>query len=155
MTISMPELEAILADIESRFGRFVLIDVHSYNHRRAGPRAPATAQAEAPDINIGTYSMDRERWSFVVDPFIETLRSFTFNGAKIDVRENVAFFGKGEQTRFVHDRFPDAGCAIAVEFKKIFMDEWTGKPDSEAIRELRGMLAATVPLLENILLGTG
>ena len=98
--------------------------------------------------------MDRERWSYVVDPLIETLRSFTFNGAKIDVRENVAFFGKGEQTRFVHDRFPNTGCAIAVEFKKIFMDEWTGKPDSEAIRELRGMLAATVPLLENILLGT-
>ena len=133
----------------------MLLDVHSYNHRRAGPEAPPTAQAEAPDINIGTYSMDRERWAFVVDPFIETLRGFTFKGAKIDVRENVAFFGKGEQTRFIHDRFPDAGCAIAVEFKKIFMNEWTGKPDIEAIRELRGMLAATVPLLEKILLGTG
>ena len=149
------ELEIILSDIERRFGKFVLLDVHSYNHRRAGPEAPPTAQAEAPDINIGTYSMDRERWAFVVDPFIETLRGFTFKGAKIDVRENVAFFGKGEQTRFIHDRFPDAGCAIAIEFKKIFMDEWTGRPDREAIRELRGMLAATVPLLEKILLGTG
>lgn len=146
-------LADVLSGIESRFGRFVLIDVHSYNHRRTGPDAPPTAQEDAPDINIGTYSMDRERWAFVADPFIDMLRSFEFRGRPIDVRENVAFFGKGEQTRFVHERFPDTGCAIAVEFKKIFMDEWTGEPDTEAIEILRGMLGATVPLLERILSG--
>lgn len=148
-------LEDILSDIEGRFGRFVLVDVHSYNHRRCGPKADPTAQEDAPDINIGTYSMDRERWSFIVDPFIEKLRSLTYNGKGMDVRENIAFFGKGEQTRFVHDRFPESGCAIAVEFKKIFMDEWTGRPDHQVIRELRRMLAATVPLLEDILSGKG
>lgn len=148
-------LEGMLSEIEDRFGQFVLIDVHSYNHRRAGLHAPPTAQEKAPDINIGTYSMDRERWSFIVDPFIDMLRGFEFRGRAIDVRENVAFFGKGEQTRFVHDRFSDTGCAIAVEFKKIFMDEWTGEPDLEAIGTLRGMLGATVPLLERTLLGAG
>jgi len=145
-------LEGILSDIESRFGSFVLIDVHSYNHRRAGPLAPPTAQDDAPDINIGTFSMDRERWAFLVDPFIDMLRGFEFRGRPIDVRENVAFFGKGEQTRFVHDRFPRTGCAIAVEFKKIFMDEWTGEPDDDAILALRRMLSATVPMLEQTLL---
>lgn len=148
-------LEDMLTDIESRFGRFVLVDVHSYNHRRGGPHAPPTAQAEAPDINIGTFSMDRERWAFVVDPFIDMLRGFEFRGRPIDVRENVAFYGKGEQTRFVHDRFPRTGCAIAVEFKKIFMDEWTGEADDDAIRALRGMLTATVPMLERALLRDG
>ena len=32
----------------------------------------------APDINIGTFSMDRERWAHVVEPFMETLRAFEF-----------------------------------------------------------------------------
>ena len=48
--------------------RFVLIDVHSYNHRREGPRRVALAQADAPDINIGTFSMPREQWAFLLDP---------------------------------------------------------------------------------------
>ena len=148
-------MEGILSEVEARHGRFVLVDVHSYNHRRDGADAAATDQRQAPDINIGTFSMDRERWAFVVDPFIETLRGFTFRGRPIDVRENVAFLGKGEQTRFVHERFAQTGCAIAVEFKKIFMDEWTGAPDEEAIGELRRMLAATVPLLESLVSGAG
>ena len=87
--------------------------------------APPTPQAEAPDINIGTFSMPREEWAFLLDPLIEAMREFDFNGRQLDVRENVAFQGKGEQTRFVHALYPGRGCAIAIEFKKFFMDEWT------------------------------
>jgi hypothetical protein len=53
------------------------------------------------------------------------------------VRENVAFQGKGEQTRFVHARYPGRGCAIALEFKKFFMDEWTGDPDAGELDAMR------------------
>lgn len=145
------KMKRVLTAIEKQHGRFVLIDVHSYNHRRKGAQAEATAQADAPDINIGTASMDRDRWSFVVDPFIQALRAQTFKGKPIDVRENVSFQGRGEQTRFVHATFPNSGCAIAVEFKKIFMDEWTGIPDHDAIGQLRKMLANTIPVLEHAL----
>ena len=145
------ELKRVLADIEKRCGRFVLIDVHSYNHRRDGPQAVPTSRDLAPDINIGTSSMDRERWAPIVDAFIETLRGQHLNGEPIDVRENVSFQGKGEQTRFVHANFPENGCAIAVEFKKIFMDEWSGEPDWAAIEQLRVALASTVPVLAEAL----
>lgn len=149
------ELRRVLTEIESRYGRFVVIDVHSYNHRRDGPKATATSQEGAPDINIGTFSMDRERWAPIVDTFIETLRSHTLNGKAVDIRENVSFRGKGEQTRFVHANFPDNGCAIAVEFKKMFMDEWSGEPDQATIDQLRAVLASTVPILEAALRGMG
>jgi predicted N-formylglutamate amidohydrolase len=145
------ELKRVLADIEKRYGRFVLVDVHSYNHRRDGPHSVPTSRDLAPDINIGTSSMDRERWAPVVDAFIETLRGHQLNGEPIDVRENVSFQGKGEQTRFVHTNFPQTGCAIAVEFKKIFMDEWSGEPDWAAIDQLRAILASTVPVLAKAL----
>ena len=147
------ELKRVLADVEKRYGRFVLVDVHSYNHRREGPKAVPASQDVAPDINIGTFSMDRARWAPVVGAFMETLRGHRLNGEPIDVRENVSFKGKGEQTRFVHANFPETGCAIAVEFKKIFMDEWSGDPDWAAIERLRAMLASTVPVLEAVLRG--
>ncbi|GLR52792.1 N-formylglutamate amidohydrolase [Shinella yambaruensis] len=144
-------LKAVLLDMERAHGRFVLLDMHSYNHRRAGPDGPPTAQAEAPDINIGTFSMDRAFWAPVVDAFMACLREQPFPGRQLDVRENVAFAGKGEQTRFVHQHFPGRGCAIAVEFKKIFMDEWTGAPDREAIDAFRAAIRASLPVLEGAL----
>lgn len=144
-------LKQVLGSLQARHGRFVVLDIHSYNHRRDGPDASPADPSAAPDINIGTFSMDRERWAHVLDPFMETLRAFELCGRKVDVHENVAFQGRGEQTRFVHEAFPETGCAIAVEFKKFFMDEWTGSPDREALLAMRAMLRATLPVLERSL----
>ena len=73
-------LDAYLRGIEEQYGAFVVLDIHSYNHRRDGPDAPAIAFETAPEINIGTFSMDRERWAQVVDPFMDELRAFEFRG---------------------------------------------------------------------------
>ncbi|MNU83130.1 N-formylglutamate amidohydrolase [compost metagenome] len=144
-------LLAFLKGIERQFGRFVVLDIHSYNHRRDGPAARPTPPERAPDINIGTFSMDSERWAPVVDALIGHLRSHTIDGSPLDVRENVAFQGKGEQTRFIHEHFPKTGCAIAVEFKKFFMDEWTGEPNTGVLDQLRQVVATAVPILEKTL----
>lgn len=144
-------LKTMLRELEEQYGHFVVLDIHSYNHRRGGPEASASDPQATPEINIGTFSMDRDKWAHVVDPFMEKLREFEFRGRRMDVRENVAFQGKGEQTRFIHETFPDTGCAIAIEFKKFFMDEWTGKPDREALVAMRAMIRSTLPLLEEII----
>lgn len=115
-------LAQLLDDIADRHERFVMIDVHSYNHRREGALAEPTSQAKAPDINIGTFSMPRGDWAWLLDPLIETMRGFNFNGRHLDVRENIAFQGKGEQTRFVHERYPGQGCAIASSSRSF---SWT------------------------------
>lgn len=144
-------LQTFLSGIEQSHGQFIVLDVHSYNHRRAGPEAATTDCQSAPDINIGTISMDRDRWGDVVDTLIEHLRQRKAGGRFLDVRENVAFQGKGEQTRFVHERFPLNGCAIAIEFKKFFMEEWTGTPDRAILDDLRLALATALPVLEHTL----
>ena len=141
-------MRAVLCGLVRRYGRFVVLDVHSYNHRREGPQASPTAAEKAPDINIGTFSMDRGRWEAVLEPFMEHLRSRKVQGRNLDVRENVAFEGKGEQTRFIHSTFPNNGCAIAVEFKKFFMDEWTGQPDKACLDELRSLITDSITVLE-------
>ena len=133
-------LGAMLDDIAARHDRFVVIDVHSYNHRRNGPDAPPTPHEKAPDVNIGTFSMPRDEWAWILDPFIKEIADFDFNGRQLDVRENVAFQGKGEQTRFIHERYPGKGCAIAFEFKKFFMDEWSGAPDPAELDAMRALI---------------
>ena len=144
-------LRTFLRQVEERCDCFVVLDVHSYNHRRDGPDAPAAPADLTPQVNIGTFSMDRQRWAHVVDPFMERLRAFEFRGQQMDVRENVAFQGRGEQTRFIHNEFPATGCAIAVEFKKFFMDEWTGVPDSEELSAMRRFVSFTAATAERLL----
>ncbi|MEO7602680.1 MAG: N-formylglutamate amidohydrolase [Sphingomicrobium sp.] len=144
-------LGALLDEVAAQNARFVVLDVHSYNHRRDGPDGDLTDPAKAPDINIGTFSMPREQWAFLLDPLIEAMRGFDFNGRHLDVRENIAFQGKGEQTRFVHERYPGRGCAIALEFKKFFMDEWSGEPDPAELAALRRFMAFTANTCRNLL----
>jgi len=144
-------LAQLLDDISVRNKRFVLIDVHSYNHRRDGALAEPTPQAKAPDINIGTFSMPRSDWAWLLDPLLAAMGEFDFNGRRLDVRENIAFHGKGEQTRFVHERYPGQGCAIALEFKKFFMDEWTGEPDAAELSAMRGFITHVANVAADLL----
>ena len=144
-------LGAMLDGIAADHDRFVVLDVHSYNHRRDGADGPPTDPAKAPDINIGTFSMPREEWAFLIDPLIEAMRGFDFNGRQLDVREHIAVQGKGEQTRFIHDRYPGKGCAIALEFKKFFMDEWSGQPDPLELDAMRRFIALTAETCERLL----
>ena len=144
-------LRSLLDGVAERHERFLVIDVHSYNHRREGPDGEPTPQDKAPDINIGTFSMPRERWAWLVDPLMQAMAAFDFNGRRLDVRENVAFQGKGEQTRFVHQHYPGRGCAIALEFKKFFMDEWTGEPDPQAVATMREFIAHIATTAEGML----
>jgi hypothetical protein len=141
----------LLDDVAADHSRFVVFDVHSYNHRRDGPDRQATPQVDAPDINIGTFSMPRDEWAFLLDPLMEAMRKFDFNGRRLDVRENVAFQGKGEQTRFVHARYSGRGCAIAIEFKKFFMDEWTGEPDPGELDAMRRFIAHSADVVRTLL----
>ncbi len=134
----------LLDRIVARHGRFVVFDLHSYNHRRGGPNAPSSDPEENPQVNVGTGTMDRSRWAAVVDRFISDLRAFDFPGSSLDVRENVKFKG-GFFPRWIHETFPHSGCALAIEFKKFFMDEWTGKPEPGLVRAIEDALRATVP----------
>lgn len=131
-------------------GPFVLYDVHSYNHRRDGAEAPAQSVDENPEVNVGTGSLDREFFGDVVDSFNKALSSQSVNGHLLDVRENVRFQG-AHLAKFVHERYPGTGCVLALEFKKTFMDEWTGELDHDHTAQLAHALAATVEPVQHAL----
>lgn len=122
------EVGRLLRRMVDRYGRVVVLDLHTYNHRRQGPDGPPGEPRENPDINLGTGTMDRRRWAPVVDRFIVDLRNHDFMGRHLDVRENVKFRG-GQFPAWIHREFPETVCVLAVEVKKFFMDEWNGQPD--------------------------
>lgn len=143
-------LGEILRGVRQVHPRFVVLDLHSYNHMRSGPGGPPAEPEANPQVNIGTGSMDRDFWAPVVDRFISDLRNHDFPGGRLDVRENVKFLGR-EVPRFVHENFPGTGCAIAVETKKFFMDEWTGRRDDGLFAAMSDALGSTLPgLLEEL-----
>jgi len=135
-------MHGLLERTREKNGCFLVYDLHSYNHRRDGPDRLPADPAENPQVNVGTGTMDRERWGPIVDRFMGELRAHPFPGGPLDVRENVKFRG-GNFARWVHQTFPADGCVLAIEFKKFFMDEWTGQPDQNTIAAIRDALAAT------------
>jgi N-formylglutamate amidohydrolase len=138
-------MRTLLADVERRHGRFVILDLHSYNHRRGGSDGPPAEASENPQVNIGTGTMPRRRWARVVERFMADVRAFDVPGlGHLDVRENVRFQG-GYFPQWVHRTFPETGCALAIEFKKFFMDEWTGQPDQGLMDAIGEALRATIP----------
>jgi N-formylglutamate amidohydrolase len=143
-------LERVLGERARRHGRLVVLDVHSYNHRRGGPDAPPADPASNPEINVGTGSLDRRRWGGIVDRFMADLAACSVRGHRLDVRENVKFRGAA-LAAWVRERFAGVGCAIAIEHKKTFMDEWTGRLDEAHLGELCGALASTLGGLEESL----
>ncbi len=134
----------IFGKLEEQFGHFVVFDLHSYNHRRNGPDGLPAETEENPEVNIGTGTMNRSKWGGLVDRFITDLHDFNFKNRHLDVRENIKFKG-GQFSRWIHQTFPDSACSISVEFKKFFMDEWTGKPDPRQLEEIKIALQSTIP----------
>jgi N-formylglutamate deformylase len=144
------ELFSVLAQPAAGGRPFVVLDLHSYNHRRGGPEAAPADPLMNPEINLGTGSLDRERCGGLVDRFMADLRTVDVAGRPLDVRENVRFRG-GHLSRWVHAAFPGQACCLAVEVKKFFMDEYTGEIDEPTWRGVHDALAATIPgLLEEL-----
>ena len=137
------DVHRLLTGLVERHERVVVYDIHSYNHRRSGPDGvPADAELN-PEVNVGTATMYRRRWVNVVDRFLADLHDFDFLGRKLDVRENVKFFG-GAFPKWIHEQFPSSACVLSVDVKKFFMNEWTGLPDMDAITTITEALQSTV-----------
>ena len=138
------ELKRILDRLAKHHRRILILDLHAYNYRREGPDSPPADPETHPEVNIGTGSMDRELCGHIVERFMKDLRAYDFLGRHLDVRENVKFRGR-QLAQWIHSTYPGVACVIAVEFKKFYMDEWTGVGDIEQIQAIRDALRSTLP----------
>ncbi len=140
----------ICRTLEQRYGRFVIYDLHTYNHYRQGMHASPAEELYNPEINLGTGTLNREYWQPVVERFIHDMRGFDFLGRQLDVRENVKFAG-GYFAEWVHTHFPSSACVLSVEVKKFFMSEWTHQPDLAKMSAVhQGLKASVSGVLEEL-----
>lgn len=127
-----------------RFGKVLLLDLHSYNHRRSGPDAPPAPPEDNPDIDLGLTTANRSRFGSLIDAFCENLQEQHSDGRRLDVRPNVRYPDGGHWPEWVCANYGDDVCAITLEYKKFFMDEWSGNADLSAVEELKmGLWSAT------------
>ena len=114
--------------------KLLVLDLHSYNHRRGGPEAEPAPQIQNPDIIIG-----RSNLSPTHHPAAQALRELlngqTWQGKSLDCRLDIKFTG-GDFPRWVNLLEPARVVCLAVEFKKTLMDEWTAQLDDVAFEEL-------------------
>lgn len=132
-----------LMDIVARYlirqnGFGVVFDIHSFNYRRE----PGQIDSK-PDINIGTRPVNRARFGDWIDDFVSRLSGITINGRKLRVAENDIFSG-GYLSRRLCGAYYDRLLVLAVEIKKIYMDEWTGEINEPVLKELVGAFSRTV-----------
>ena len=123
------DLAVRLDELAAR-GPFVIFDVHSYNHRRPGADQPDEPWEKNPELDLGTGQVDRARFTPVIDVVRDTMTAQGF-----DVRDEIKFFPK-HLSNWVHQRYAGVGCVMTLEFKKTFMDEWTGEPDPERLEAI-------------------
>jgi N-formylglutamate amidohydrolase len=128
------------------FERIFVYDLHSYNHQRGGAGADYDDPAKNPEVIIGTNNMSKV-WFPLVDEIVEQLRGEDYFGRGLDVRVNVKFDG-GNFSRWLHNTYGDRVCCIALEFKKIFMDEWTGEIDWAKAERLREILHSSFGVIK-------
>ena len=104
------------------FSHLLVIDLHSYNHRRNGPKSKPADIKNNPEINLGTfYIKPFDMWSELIQVFETTLQSYD-----LVIKHNVPFKG-GDFSQWINRKWAGVVCALTVEVKKIYMDEWTGK----------------------------
>jgi hypothetical protein len=125
-----------------KYGYFFVYDVHSYNHRRNGKNAPIDDPKKNPEIIIGTSNMN-PKFIKIAEIIQNSILSESFLGRKLDARINVKFSG-GNFARWIHKNYTDTGICISLEFKKIFMNEWTSEIYCLPQYELRKILENTL-----------
>lgn len=139
------EVRLLIEETIKRHGYFCILDVHSYNHRRESPFKKADQETH-PEINLGTF-YNKEKWLRLCDSYNAFLSESGRSGNQTDARQNVIFKG-GAFAQWVTDQFGDYGPVLSIEFKKTFMDEWTGIASIPHVNSLKQLLQSSVSFLQ-------
>lgn len=111
----------------------VIFDMHSYCYQRE--EILAWFEDPKPEINVGTKAVNRNLFGSGIEKLIEQLSLTRINGYPIRVMENALFEG-GYMARRLSQANYDRLLVLALEYKKIFMDELSGKLFDDKLEKL-------------------
>lgn len=138
------DIEQLIKEKIDKYGFFFILDIHSYNHKR--DHATETAPIEHnPEVNLGT-AYNHPTWSPVLKNITGYLSNCQILNNKLDVRENIKFKGGGF-AQWVCKEFGEYGGIVSIEFKKTFMEEWTGRANINHILKLQDCIKGLIPMI--------
>lgn len=137
-------IDQLIQKTIDRHGFFVIYDIHSYNAKRLEPNEIVDTTRN-PQINLGTAYIN-PKWQELIQRFVTALQEQFLDGQPVDIRKNVKFKG-GYLSQYINKRFGEKGCMLSIEFRKDFMDEWTGQVYPEKLYQCKQLLLTTVKLL--------
>ena len=128
------DLMDLVATYLLQHGRYgILFDFHSYNYQRQG--RVTWYEDPRPVINVGTGPVNRQIFGACIDDFMSQLENITIDDRKIHVAENGIFHG-GHLSRRLSRNHYDRLLVLAIEFKKVFMDELSGELNPGILKQL-------------------
>jgi hypothetical protein len=114
--------------------RFVVVfDMHTYCYQRNSK--PEWYEDPNPEINLGTRAVNRKLFGEVIHTFMNNLKGQTINNHIVRVEENRVFKG-GYLSRRLSRKWHDEVLVMAIEYKKIFMNEWSGEVYPDVLASL-------------------
>jgi hypothetical protein len=114
--------------------RYALIyDMHTYCYQREG--RIKWYEDQNPEINIGTGAVNGKVFEESIRSFMRDLSGIKIGSHPVRVAENQVFLG-GYLSRRLSKTWQDKVLVLAIEFKKIFMDEWTGEVYQDILDKL-------------------
>lgn len=130
-----------------QYGKVVVLDLHTYNHRRQGPYSAAADPIANPEINVGSAN-NSTNFRPLLSDYVDFLANQKIKGEYVQLGENVKFEGGG-MSEWIFENFKTEVCTISVEFKKTFMDEWTGVADVNHLNTLRSLIKKSIRFLSS------
>jgi len=143
------QTEKYFSQLLTKHPRIFVFDIHSYNHHRKGPDADYDNPELNPEIILGTKTLP-DHCQQLVKSIWNTIEKGNYFDKTLDVRCNVKFSG-GYFSSWVNKKFPDKAYCLSIEFKKIFMNEWTGMLNIDKITRLRKIFEATFPVVIDLI----
>jgi len=125
-------VEALVSQIERKFGVSIVYDMHSYNWKRW--------DREVPTFNLGTSNLDMDRFGSVVEDWMQDLSEIQLPyGINSTSKINDTFFGNGYFLKFITSKFKNT-LVLATEVKKIYCDELNYIIYPEIVKEIENHL---------------
>ena len=108
-------VDALINQLESKFGAAIVYDIHSYNWKRW--------DREVPLINLGTTNIDSIKFGDYIESWRTSLSELDLPKVKDSkAMINDTFFGNGYFLKFITNNYKNT-LVLATEFKKIYCDE--------------------------------
>jgi len=126
-------MDIVVAYLRKQNSKAIIFDLHSYCYQRE-QRLP-WYEDKKPVINLGTDPINRAIFGTMIQKFLHHLAKISVDGRTIAVAENEVFKGGYLARRLCANHY-DHLAVFAIEFKKIFMDEWSGEFDQPIFEEL-------------------